>query len=134
MLFHTTTVMSTVSDLHQGLGNNVCSKHGRYVCGVSWRFNISDHITAVCACSSGTSTNVLLHRNAMLQTQGMTPHPITLYRHRADQSFCYSLMQNVTLEYPTTHFNVLGQTRLENSSPTFHIHQRTFHLMMLLWL
>ena len=33
------------------------------------------HITIVPACSSSTLTNVLPHRNAMPQTQDMTPHP-----------------------------------------------------------
>ena len=33
-------------------------------------------------CSSDTLTNVLQHRNAMPQTQDMTPHPVTVYRHR----------------------------------------------------
>ena len=55
------------------------------------------------ACSSGTLTNVLPHRNAIPQTQDMTLHPVTVYRHEADQSLCYSLMWNVTLEYTTTH-------------------------------
>ena len=31
-------------------------------------------------------------------------------------------MWNVTLEYTATHFNVLGQTRPGNPSPTFHTH------------
>ena len=69
-------------------------------------------------CSSGTSTNVLPHRNAMPQTQYMTPHPVTVYRHRADLSLCYTMMWNVTLKYKTTHFNVLSQTRSGNPSPT----------------
>ena len=60
------------------------------------------------ACSSGTLTNVLLHRNSMPQTQDTTPHPVTAYRHRADLSLCYPLMWNVTLDYTATHFNVLG--------------------------
>ena len=64
------------------------------------------------ACSSGILTNVLPHRNVMPQTQDMTPHPITLYSLWADLSLCYPLMWNVTLEYTTTHFNVL-----ENSDP-----------------
>ena len=42
------------------------------------------------------------------------------YRHGADLSLCYQLMWNVTLEYKTTHFNVLGQTRSGNPSPTLH--------------
>ena len=36
--------------------------------------------------SSVTLTNVLLHRNAMPQTQDMTPHPVTVYRHGTDLS------------------------------------------------
>ena len=56
----------------------------------------------------------------MPQTQDMTPHPITVNRHGADLSLCYSLMWNVTLEYTATHFNVLGQTRPGNTSLTFH--------------
>ena len=40
------------------------------------------------ACSSGTLTNVLPHRNTMPQTQGMTPDPVTVYRHGADLSLC----------------------------------------------
>ena len=42
---------------------------------VKCRFNIWGHIATVPACSSGTLTNVLPHRNAMLQTQDMTPTP-----------------------------------------------------------
>ena len=42
--------------------------------------------STVPTCSSGTLTNVLPHRNAMPQTQDMTPHPVTVYRHRADLS------------------------------------------------
>ena len=68
-------------------------------------------------CSSDTLTNVLPHRNAMPLTQDMTPQPVTVYR--ADLS-CYPLMWNVTLDYTTTHFNILGQTRSGNPSPTFH--------------
>ena len=70
-------------------------------------------------CSSGTKTNVLSHWNAMPQTQDTTPHPVTVYRHVVDLSLCYPLMWNVTLEYTTTHFDVLGQTRSGNPSPTF---------------
>ena len=79
--------------------------------------NIWGHITTVPACNSGTLTKVLPHMNAMPQTQDMTPHPITIYRHRADLSLCYPLMWNVTLEYTTTHFNVLGETRPGNPPP-----------------
>ena len=40
------------------------------------------------AYSSGILTNVhvLPHRNVMLQTQDMTPQPVTVYRHGADLS------------------------------------------------
>ena len=91
------------------------------------------HITTVPACSSGTLTNVLPHRNAMPQTQDTTPHPVTVYRHGANLSLCYPSMWNVTLEYTATHFNVLGETRPGNPSPTFHTHQRTFNLMLSWW-
>ena len=46
---------------------------------------------------------------------------------------CHQFTWNVTLEYTTTHFNVLGTTRLGNPSPIFHTHQRTLNFMMLLW-
>ena len=69
----------------------------------------------------------------MPQTQDMTPHPVTVYRHRPDLPLCYPLMWNITLEYTTTHFNVLGQTRSGNPSPTLHTHQRTLNYMMLIW-
>ena len=82
------------------------------------------------ACSSGTLTNVLPHRNAMPQTQDMAPYPVTVYRHGADLLLCYPLMWNVTLVYTATHFNVLGQTRPGNPSPTFHTRQRTLNSMM----
>ena len=85
------------------------------------------------ACSSGTLTNVLPHRNAMPQTQDTTSHPVTVYRHGANLSLCYPSMWNVTLEYTATHFNVLGETRPGNPSPTFHTHQRTFNLMLSWW-
>ena len=96
-------------------------------------WNIWGHITTVPTCSRGTLTNVLPHRNAMPQTQDTTPHPVTVYRHGADLSLCYTLMWNVTLEYTATHFNVLGETRPGNPSPTFHTHQRTFNVMLSWW-
>ena len=49
------------------------------------------------------------------------------YRHRADLSLCYPLVWNITLEYTTTNFNVLGQTRSRDPSLTFHTHQRTLN-------
>ena len=75
--------------------------------GLTSLLNIWGHIATVPGCNSGSLTNVLSHRNAMPQTQVMTPHPVTLYRHRANLSLCYPLMWNATLEYTTTHFNVL---------------------------
>ena len=94
--------------------------------------NIWGHIATVPAGSSGTLTNVLPHRNAIPQTKDMTPHPVTVFRHRADLSLSYPLMWNVTLEYTTTNINVLGQTRSGNPSPTFHTHthQRTLNFMI----
>ena len=94
-----------------------------FVCfGLTSLWNIRGHIATVPACRSGTLTNVLQHRNAMPKTQNMTPRPVTVYRHRANMCLCYPLMWNVTLEYATTHFNVVGQTRPGNPSPTFHTH------------
>ena len=47
-----------------------------FVClGLTSLLNICGHITTVPTCSSSTFTNVLPHRNAMQQTQDMTPHP-----------------------------------------------------------
>ena len=69
----------------------------------------------------------------MPQTKDMAPHPVLLYRHGADLSLCYPFTWNVTLEYTATHFNVLGETRPGNPSPTFHTHQRTLNLMLLKW-
>ena len=46
-----------------------------FVClGLTSLLNICGHITTVPS-SSSTFTNVLPHRNAMQQTQDMTPHP-----------------------------------------------------------
>ena len=105
-----------------------------FVClGLTSLWNTWGHITTVPACSSGTLTNVLPHRNAMPQTQDTTPHPVTVYRHRANLSLCYPSMWNVTLEYTATHFNVLGETRPGNPSPNFHTHQLTFNLMLSWW-
>ena len=92
--------------------------HNSDVClGLTLLWNIWGHITTVPACSSGTLTNVLPHRNAMPQTQDMTPHPVTVYSHGVDLSLCYQLMWNVTLEYTATHFNVLGETWPGKSFP-----------------
>ena len=92
-----------------------------FVClGLMSLWNIRSHITTMPVCSSDTLTNVLQHRNAMPQTQDMTPHPVTVYRHGADLLLCYPLMWNITLEYTATHFNVLGETCPGNPSPTFH--------------
>ena len=101
-------------------------------------FNIAfEHLwsyRAMSVCSSTFPNALPLScRNAMLQTQDMTPYPVTVFRHRADLSQCYPLMWNVTLEYTTTYFNVLGQTRSGNASTTFHTHQRTLNFMMLIW-
>ena len=91
--------------------HNIQTLGSLFVClGLTSLWNIWGHITTVPACSSGTLTNVLPHRNAIPQTQDTTPHPVTVCRHGADLSLCYPLMWNVTLEYTATHFNVLGRT------------------------
>ena len=76
-----------------------------FVFGLTSLLNILGHIATVLACSSCTLTNVLPHRNAMLRTQDMTPHPVTVYRHRANLSRCYPLVWNVTLECTATQLN-----------------------------
>ena len=70
----------------------------------------------------------------MPQTQGTTPHPVTVYRHMT-MSLCHPLMWNATLEYTTTHFNVLGQavTRPRNPPSTFHTHQRTLNFIVFMY-
>ena len=60
------------------------------------------------ACSSGTLTNVLQYRNAMPETQDMSPHTVTAYRHRTDLSLYYPLMWNVTLELRNYPFKCIG--------------------------
>ena len=82
----------------------------------------------VSACSSDSLTNVLPHRNLIQQTQVMTPHSITVYKHGVNLSLCYPLMWSITLEYTATHLNVLCKTRPGNPSVTFHTHQRTLNL------
>ena len=101
-----------------------------FVClGLTSILNIWGHIATVATCSRYL-TNVLPHRNAIPQTQDMTPHHVTVYRNnRADMSLCYPLMRNVI----ATHFNVFCQTLSGNPSPTFHTYQLSFNLMMLVW-
>ena len=57
----------------------------------------------------------------------------TVYRHWADLLLCLPLMWKVTHENTTTYFNVLGQNRSRDPSPTFHTHQRTLNFLMLIW-
>ena len=64
----------------------------------------------------------------MSQTQDMTLHPVTVYRHRADL-LCYPLMWNVTLECKTTYFNVLGKAGPGNPSLTFHTNKQMLNFM-----
>ena len=74
-----------------------------FVCwGLTSRLNISDYIATVSAYSSGTLTNVLPHRNAMPQTQDITPHPVIVYKHRDGLSlFIYIGIHNyLILCYP----------------------------------
>ena len=61
-----------------------CISNVRFVLG----FNVAlKHIVAVPTCSSGTSTSVLPHGNAMPHTHDTTPHAVTIYRHRANLPF-----------------------------------------------
>ena len=91
-----------------------------FVFGLTSLLNIWGHIEKVPACSSGTLTNVLPHRNAMLQTQDTTPHPVTVCRLGVDLSLCYPLcypLWNVTLECTATHFICLGSDPTGKSFP-----------------
>ena len=103
------------------------------MCVCVFGFNVALKTSEVISRRHLLVTVVLPHRNAMPQTQDMTPHPVTVYIHAADLSLCYPLMWNVTLEYTATHFNVLGETRPGNLSPTFHTHQRTLNLILSWW-
>ena len=77
--------------------------------GLTSLLNIWGHIATVPTCSSGTLSNVLPHWMAMTQTQDMTRHRVTVYRHRADLLLFYPLMWNVTLEYWNVWDNVIDQ-------------------------
>ena len=103
-----------------------------FVLALTSLLNIWGHIATVPAWCSGTLTNVLPHKNTMSQTKGITTQPVKVYRYGADLSLCYQFMWNVTREYTTTHFYVLGQTRPGNHFSTFHTntHQRTINFMM----
>ena len=82
--------------------------------GLTSLLYIWGHIATVPTCSSGTLTNVLPHKNVMPQTHDMTPHPVTVYIHGANQSLFYPLMWDGKLEYTPTHFYVFGKTRSGN--------------------
>ena len=72
------------------LGTDADNSKTLFVCwGLMLFLNIWGHIATVPTCSSGTLTNVFPHRNAIPQTQDMTPQPVTVYRHRAELSLCY---------------------------------------------
>ena len=74
--------------------------------------NIRGHIATVPTCSSGTLIIVLPHRNVMPQTQDMTPHPITVYRHVAVLSIAV-LRHTEIHSYP---FECLGCIILKGGS------------------
>ena len=57
--------------------------------GLTSLLNIWFHIKTMPVFRSGTLTNMLPHRNAMPQTQDTAPHPVIVYRHRADLTLCY---------------------------------------------
>ena len=72
--------------------NQFIKKQNLSVCGgLTKLFNIVGHTMTVHPCSSGTFINMLPHRNVMQQAQGMTPHPVTVYSHRANLSLCYPM-------------------------------------------
>ena len=70
---------------YHGPGVDSISCTGRLIVylGLTSLLTIWGHIVTVPACSSDTLTNMLPHRNAMPQTQDMTPYPVTVCRHRA---------------------------------------------------
>ena len=72
------------------------------------------------ACSGSALANVLPHRNAIPQTQGMIPHPITVYRHGADLSLCYPVNWNVILEYTAAHLSLIKPHREIIPRPSTH--------------
>ena len=90
------------------LGFNVAFKHLR-----SYR-------DGAYTCSSGILTNVLPHRNAMQQTQGMTPPP----RHsiQTQDRPVVVLSVGVELAYTTTHLNILVRIL---PLPSAHISERS---------
>ena len=103
------------------LYRNVRSVIDLFVCwGLASLFNIWGHIMAMPAC--GSDTSICCHTG--MPCPDMTPHPVTVYRHRVNLSLCYPLMWNVTMEYTTTHFYVLCQTQSRNPSLTFGTHQQ----------
>ena len=64
--------------------------------------------------------------SSTLRTPLVTGLPVT------GRSFCCALYWNVTLEYATTHSNVMGHPS-ENHHPTFYRHQRICNLMIMLY-
>ena len=94
--------------------------------GATSLINMWGHVTTVSTCISGTE-------ECNAADTGHDTHPVTVHGCGADMWLCYPLMWNVTLEYTTAHFNVLGQTRSGNPSPTFHTHHRKLNLMILVW-
>ena len=76
--------------------------------------DLTSHIAMVPACSSVTLTIVLPHRNAMLQTQDMTPH-LSQY-----QTHGRYIDVELTQEAITTHFNFFGLTRPKNALLSSH--------------
>ena len=104
-----------------------CSHIYMYMFVVCWGLtsllNICGHIATVPTCSSGTSTNVLLHRNAKPQTQDMTPHPVTVYRHR---TWHPTLSQYTDTEHDTPPCHSI-QTQDMTPRPVTVYRHRTWH-------
>ena len=92
-----------------------------FVCwGLTWLLNIWGRSFTVPACSSGTLTNELPHRNAMPQTQDITP---TLSQYTDIGRTCCAIHWCGTSLWNTQLPTVLGQTQSWNPSATFHMEE-----------
>ena len=101
-----------------------------FVCrGLTSFLIIWGHIATMPTCSSDSLTNVLPHRNAMPQTQDMTPHPVTVYRQRANLA-CRLLPIDVDTQLPIL-TSWVGPNREILLRPS--THQLMLNFMMLVW-
>ena len=88
------------------------------VCLLGFNVAFKHHTVTVPACSSGTFVQCAATQKSHAADTGhdTPPRHSILTVHRANLSLCYLLMWNITMEYKTTHFNVLGLTRSGNQS------------------